>query len=1124
MIPTVGTEDADVLTGTLNAEVIKARGGDDVIAGGVGNDVLVGGTGNDTYVFNQGDGFDLIDDEPGAGDIDRVQFGAGITQDMLRVSYSGTSSVGGLSVLIGSSGDGLHFLGVAAEDPSGPYAIDTFHFSDGTQLTFAQLFEGEVLVQGTGRSDGELFGTFADDHMLGLSGSEALSSGAGNDTLIGGPGNDILDGGAGSDTYVFNLGDGFDEIHDDIDGSQTPADLNRVLFGQGIIPADINWSDQDGQLVISVGTGGEGLNLGPYIDEPSFGIATLEFSDGTSVSLEAIIDAVANPGGVVLTGGQGDSLLIGGEGSDQLIGGSGLNLMLGGDGADTLTGGPGVNRMYGGAGNDTIYGGSGQNLIHGGGGANILIGGSGGNTFVLDPTGAFNYIRFSVPPVPGSNQVQFQGNYDQFNPSLGFGSLLIRYGTEGGELHIEGFDPADAYNNPGIGTFVFADRALTYNELIDLGFDLQGTAAADVLTGTSAADRMFGLDGNDQLSTGAGNDQLAGGIGNDTVIGGAGHDTYLFNLGDGVDTIEDIATLSEGNRIQFGAGITRNDLVLTKNESTHTLAIDVGTGGDAIRLTNFDLTGANGTSVVETVAFADGSQVSLAELLGPVGPIATEGDDTITTGDADDVIDALGGDDTVDTGAGNDTIIGGTGNDMLTGGSGEDTYIYNLGDGIDTITDTSLPGEGNTLQFGAGISSTDLTLGVGSLLIRVGATGGAIHLSTFDPIDVLGPRTIGTFRFVDGTVLSYDQLIHRGFDLVGTAGSDTITGTNEVDRITGLGGNDVLQGGDGDDVLNGGTGVDTMVGGAGNDTYVVESFLDAVTEAESEGTDTVHSSLLSYTLSANVENLMLTGTGPSRGVGNALSNVLTGNSGANLLDGKGGADTMAGGAGNDLYFVDHTGDLVTEQPNGGTLDTVSSSVTYTLSANVENLTLRGAADITGTGNVLNNVLTGNNGHNTLSGEGGNDILIGAAGDDTLLGGLGNDRLRGGLGNDTYQINRGDGQDRISEHDRTLGNSDTLLYGPTITPLDLVLSRQANDLRIALHGTTDRVTIQNWYADPAAAQVETIQAGNGDVLLNTQVDQLIQAMAQFTTDTGLTWDQAIDQQPQQVQNILAANWQ
>ena len=177
MQPTLGSDNAETMAGTVNAEVMKARGGDDVLAGGVGNDVLLGGAGSDTYLFNQGDGFDLIEDQPGAGDTNRVQFGAGITQEMLRVSYSGTSGIGGLSVRIGASGDGLHFLGVSAEDPTEPQAVDAFYFTDGSQLTFAQLFEREILVQGTGRSDGEMFGTVANDRMMGFGGSESLSSG-----------------------------------------------------------------------------------------------------------------------------------------------------------------------------------------------------------------------------------------------------------------------------------------------------------------------------------------------------------------------------------------------------------------------------------------------------------------------------------------------------------------------------------------------------------------------------------------------------------------------------------------------------------------------------------------------------------------------------------------------------------------------------------------------------------------------------------------------------------------------------------------------------------------------------------------------------------------------------------
>ena len=132
---------------------------------------------------------------------------------------------------------------------------------------------------------------------------------------------------------------------------------------------------------------------------------------------------------------------------------------------------------------------------------------------------------------------------------------------------------------------------------------------------------------------------------------------------------------------------------------------------------------------------------------------------------------------------------------------------------------------------------------------------------------------------------------------------------------------------------------------------------------------------------------------------------------------------------------------------------------------------------------------------------------------------------GGSGNDLYNFSRGDGQDTISDSDPFSGNQDRALFGVTINPLDLVISRQANDLRLTIHGSSDQITVQNWYLG-TTNRIETMQAGNGQTLLSTQVDQLIQAMAGFTAQTGLTWDQGIDQQPGAgVQStILAASWQ
>ena len=198
-------------------------------------------------------------------------------------------------------------------------------------------------------------------------------------------------------------------------------------------------------------------------------------------------------------------------------------------------------------------------------------------------------------------------------------------------------------------------------------------------------------------------------------------------------------------------------------------------------------------------------------------------------------------------------------------------------------------------------------------------------------------------------------------------------------NIKGNASNNNLVGTIGNDVIDGLGGADTMSGGLGNDVYIVDNIGDIVIEAFNAGIDTVQASI-NYLLTANVENLQLTGTTNINGTGNALNNSLTGNSGNNILDGGLGADTMSGGAGNDTYMVDNVGDIVTESINQGT-DSVQASVNYTLAANIENLTLIGIAALNGTGNALNNIITGNS---------GNNILDGGAGADTLIGGIGND--------------------------------------------------------------------------------------------------------------------------------------
>jgi len=259
----------------------------------------------------------------------------------------------------------------------------------------------------------------------------------------------------------------------------------------------------------------------------------------------------------------------------------------------------------------------------------------------------------------------------------------------------------------------------------------------------------------------------------------------------------------------------------------------------------------------------------------------------------------------------------------------------------------------------------------------------------------------------------------------------TTTGDGAANALTGDELADNMLGGGGNDTLTGGLNADTPAGGLGNDTYVNPRG-DTIVENAGQGTDTVQSDgAFSLAAIANVERLFLTGAANINGTGNTLNNYISGNTGNNSLNGGDGADTLLGGSGNDTLtggagadslnggagndtYVNPTGDTVTEAASAGT-DTVQSNATFSLAAlaNVERLVLTGSANITGTGNALNNLVSGNSGNNTLYGMEGNDTVNGGAGNDAINGGAGNDTMNGGAGADTFTFGvSGTGNDRI----------------------------------------------------------------------------------------------------------------
>lgn len=993
----IGNALANTLTGGFWSDTLEGGSGNDTLDGGWGNDTLIGGLGDD--VFKVTAAGDAVVEQAGEG-TDSVlctatsyTLGANVEvltyTDSVAITFIGTGN-GASNTITGSAGDDTLNGGAGVDTLIGGAGNDTYRVDDWGDVVIDTTGSDTVLATaasyalGAGIEQLRYVGS-GSFHGIGTSATDTIVGGAGDDTLDGGTGSDTLTGGAGDDIYVVDntadvivevAGEGGDTINTTLSSytlgaSQSVENLRFIGSGAALLTGNAVANTLVGGAGNDTLRGGGGADMlagggGNDSYEITSALEGISENEGEGVdtvrtalaswTLDANVEVLVYAGTVAFTG----------------TGNAGANTLSGGVAADTLDGGAGGDTLIGGAGNDTyvvddagdvvsetasggvdtiVAMGSGYALTNATNVENLRYGGSG--SFAGTGDGAANTLTGGVGD-------------DTLDGGAGRDGLI---GGAGNDTYVVDNDGDVVVEGVGQGQ----DRVITMQAACTLGDNIEilqfGGSGAFTGMGNAAANTLNG---------GAGNDTLSGGGGTDTLAGGGGDDLYLVTSG--------LETLSEG----AGAGF---DTVRT-SVNAWTLAANVEaftfTGSGSVTVTgnagfNLLLTG-NGADTLDGCAGADlmlgggGDDTYVVDAGDQVVELPGEGTDTAVTslghgslvgllGVENLAFTGTGGfvgvgsnlDNVVTGGAGNDTLDGGAGNDTLDGGGGDDLYR------LDSVDDVVIEGGG-----------TD----------TIETTLRSFDLSTTPEVENL--RHLGPDAFAG----------------MGNDGANTLVGGGGNDRLDGGLGADRLQGGRGSDLLFGGAG-DVLEGGAGNDVFVVADAGVTVIENAGEGADTIRTSLGSFTLAANVETLIHTGTSDFVGNGSAGNDTLIGGGGSDtLLAGDGndqlcggaGADTLNGGTGTDT--VDYRSSLAGVMVNLGGDDQAWDGIT------VQAGTARdgwGSVDVvTGMDNVLGSVQA--------------DFLRAATGGSRLDGGRGDDTLVGNDGADVFVFGLAGGADCIADFD------------------------------------------------------------------------------------------------------------
>ncbi|WP_278246399.1 calcium-binding protein, partial [Catonella morbi] len=1142
--------------------------GEDILDGGAGNDKLYGGNsndysvgGNDTYIFGRGYGVDTIRDaDTTEGNLDVIKMKEDIKPEDILIKRTGNN----LELIVKGTSDKLivedyfsQYYGYNSSDPTKMVnKVEEVRFTDGTVWDIDYVCkaaltttgsEGSEYISGFNDQDDIINGLAGDDTICGFAGNDSLNGGegddslyadvgndvliggAGDDTLVGGEGEDILDGGAGNDklyggnsngysvggndTYIFGRGYGVDTIRD---ADTTEGNLDVIKMKEDIKPEDILIKRTGNNLELIVKGTTDKLIVEDYFSQyygynssdPTKMVNKVEevrFTDGTVWDIDYVCKAA-----LTTTGSEGseyisgfndqDDIINGLAGNDSIYGYAGNDSLYGGEGDDSLYADVGNDVLIGGAGDDTLVGGEGEDILDGGAGNDKLYGGN-SNGYSVGGNDTYIFGRgYGVDTIRDADTTE--GNLDviKMKEDIKPEDILIKRTGNNLELIVKGttdklivedyFSQYYGYNS--------SDPTKMVNKVEEVRFT-DGTVwdidyvckAALTTTGSEGSEYISGFNDQDDIINGlAGNDSIYGYAGNDSLYGGEGDDSLYADVG--------------------------NDVLI---------------GG--------------------------------------------AGDDTLVGGEGEDILDG---------GAGNDKLYGGNSNGYSVGGN--DTYIFGRGYGVDTIRDADTT-EGNldVIKMKEDIKPEDILIkrtGNNLELIVKGTSDKLIVEDYFsqyygynssDPTKMV--NKVEEVRFTDGTVWDIDYVCKAALTTTGSEGSEYISGFNDQDdiinglagddTICGFAGNDSLNGGEGDDslyadvgndVLIGGAGDDTLVGGegedildggagndklyggnsngysvGGNDTYIFGRGygVDTIRDA-----DTTEGNLDVIKMKEDIkpEDILIKRTG------NNLELIVKGTSDKLIVEdyfsqyyGYNSSDpTKMVNKVEEVRFTDGTVWDIDYVCKAALTTTGSEGSEYISGFNDQDDIINGlAGDDSTYGYAGNDSLYGGEGNDNLTGDDGEDILEGGTGDDRLYGGVGNDYLdggsgndylEGGIGNDTYIFGRNSGNDTIFENDRTPDNRDRVIFGEE--QLNLIFSRSGNDMKISLTGAEDTLTINSWYSG-RENRVEEFKTPDGSIITHNQVEQLIQAMATFTEQRGMSWNQAINDRPDDVRNVLDQFW-